>query len=111
MLYTPQPAAPMVNDWLDRHRDPRSFALHLVGIPATILGVLLVPVYATMLSIPTFLFALAAFVGGFAVQFLGHALDGTEPGEVKGLRTWWARRHAAGSASVDAGVKVTGSAA
>ena len=82
----------MVNDWIDRHRDPRSFILHLLGIPATILGVLLVPVYAMLLSVPIFAFALAAFVGGFALQFLGHAFDGTEPGEIKGLRIWWARR-------------------
>ena len=92
MIYTPQPPSPMVNDWVDRHRDPRSFFLHLLGIPATILGVLLIPVYAMLLSVPIFVFALTAFVGGFVLQFLGHACDGTEPGEIKGLRVWWTRR-------------------
>ena len=92
MIYTPQPPSPMVNDWIDRHRDPRSFVLHLFGIPGTILGVLLIPVYAVLLSLHVFSFALALFVGGFFLQFLGHACDGTEPGEIKGLRTWWARR-------------------
>ena len=88
----------MVNDWIERHRDPRSFVLHLLGIPGTILGVLLIPVYAMLLSMPVFGLALAAFVGGFVLQFLGHALDGTEPGEIKGLRTWWARRREARAA-------------
>ena len=99
MIYTPQPASPMVNDWIERHRDPRSFALHLFGIPATILGVLLIPVYTMLVSIPVFGFALAAFLGGFVIQFLGHALDGTEPGEIKGLRLWWSRRREARAAS------------
>lgn len=98
MLITPQPPAPMVQDWLERHRDARSFALHLFGIPGTILGVLLIPVYLTLLSVTVFLFALACFVGGYALQFLGHALDGTEPGEVRGLRVWWGRRREARAA-------------
>jgi hypothetical protein len=54
----------------------------MFGIPPTILGVLLIPVYVYCLSIPIFLFALALFVGGYLVQFLGHALEGTDPGEV-----------------------------
>ena len=99
MIYTPQPPSPMVNDWVERHRDPRSFVLHLFGIPGTILGVLLIPIYATLLSVPVFSFALAAFVGGFVLQFLGHALDGTEPGEVRGIRLWWNRRREARAAT------------
>ena len=95
MIYTPQTASPLVNDWIDRHRDPRSFVLHLFGIPGTILGVLLVPIYTMLWSRPVFGFALVVFLGGFALQFLGHALDGTEPGEIKGLRAWWARRREA----------------
>ena len=29
-----------------------------------------------------FLFALALFLGGYMVQFLGHAIEGTDPGEI-----------------------------
>jgi uncharacterized membrane protein YGL010W len=82
MIYPPLPPSPLVENWLERHRDPVSFALHLVGIPPTILGVLLVPVYGFLLSLPIFLFALAMFVGGYLIQFLGHALEGTDPGEI-----------------------------
>ena len=54
----------------------------LVVVPPTILGVLLIPVYVFCLSVPIFLLALALFVGGYLVQFLGHALEGTDPGEI-----------------------------
>jgi len=95
MIYPPQPPAPLVLNWVERHQDPKSFVLHLFGIPGTILGVLLMPIYVLLMSFTLFLVALAMFVGGFLLQFLGHALDGTEPGEIKALRRWWARRRAA----------------
>jgi hypothetical protein len=95
MIFTPQPPSPLVNNWIDRHRDIRSFVLHLIGIPCTILGVLLMPIYILLLSLTVFLFALTIFVGGFLVQFLGHGLDGTEPGEIKGIRIWLAKRRQA----------------
>jgi uncharacterized membrane protein YGL010W len=94
MIYPPQPPAPMVRDWIERHRDPKSFVLHLFGIPGTILGVLLMPIYLLLMSFTLFLFALVLFVGGFLLQFLGHALEWTEPGEIKALRLWWAGRKA-----------------
>src|SRR4051794_32081923 len=82
MLCPPQPPGRLVQSWLTRHQDPASFVLHMIGIPPTILGVLLIPVYFWLVSVPIFLFALALFVGGYLVQFLGHALEGTDPGEV-----------------------------
>ncbi len=92
MIFTPQPPSPYVNNWIERHRDPRSFVLHLLGIPCTILGVLLMPIYLFLLSFFVFTLALVLFVGGFLLQFLGHGLDGSEPGEIKALRHWMARR-------------------
>jgi hypothetical protein len=76
----------LIADWMARHRDPTSFVLHMFGIPPTILGVLLIPVYVMLVSIPIFLFALALFVGGYLIQFLGHMVDWTEPGEIAYLR-------------------------
>ncbi len=54
----------------------------MIGIPPTILGVLLVPIYLILLSLPVFLLALALFIGGYLLQFLGHFLEGTDPGEI-----------------------------
>lgn len=94
MIYPPQPPAPLVLNWIERHRDPMSFALHILGIPGTILGVLLMPIYLMLMSVPLFLLSMVLFVGGFGLQFLGHALDHTEPGEIKAIRQWWAARRA-----------------
>ncbi|MCA1685654.1 MAG: DUF962 domain-containing protein [Planctomycetia bacterium] len=82
MICPPLPPSKLVLDWLQRHRNPLSFLLHMVGIPPTLLGVLLIPVYVYCLSVPIFLFALGLFVGGYLVQFLGHALEGSDPGEI-----------------------------
>lgn len=82
MICPPLSRSKLVDYWLERHRNPISFLLHMIGIPPTILGVLLIPIYVYCLSLPIFLFALALFVGGYLVQFLGHALEGTDPGEV-----------------------------
>jgi hypothetical protein len=86
MICPPQPRWSLIDDWMERHRNPTSFVLHMFGIPPTILGVLLIPVYVMLLSIPIFLLALAMFVGGYLVQFLGHVVDWTEPGEIAYLR-------------------------
>ena len=86
MIVPPLAPAPIVEDWLQRHARPVSFALHMVGIPMTIMGVLLVPIYIGLASASILVFSLSLFVGGYLVQFLGHALEGSEPGEVAYLR-------------------------
>ncbi|MDR3633686.1 MAG: DUF962 domain-containing protein [Isosphaeraceae bacterium] len=82
MLCPPHEPSPLVTNWLERHRDPISFVLHMIGIPPTIVGVLMIPVYVYMMSFQLFLLALALFVGGYLLQFLGHAVDGNDPGEI-----------------------------
>ncbi|MDB5349757.1 MAG: hypothetical protein JWN86_1004 [Planctomycetota bacterium] len=86
MICPPLTPAPVVLDWLARHRRPVSLVMHLIGIPLTLMGALLVPVYVALLSRPIFLFSLSLFVVGYLIQFLGHALEGTEPGEILYLR-------------------------
>ena len=54
----------------------------MIGIPPTILGVLFVSIYLTLLSLPIFFVALALFVGGYLLQFAGHVIEGTDPGEI-----------------------------
>ncbi len=82
MICPPLPPSRLVVNWLARHQNPISFFLHIIGIPPTILGMLLMPVYLYAFSMTLFLFAMALFVGGYMIQFLGHALEGTDPGEV-----------------------------
>jgi len=68
--------------WLDRHLDPVSFVLHMIGIPPTILGVMLFSVYVGLFSLTLCLFSVALFVGGYLLQFAGHAIERTDPGEI-----------------------------
>jgi hypothetical protein len=82
MVYPPTPPHRLIGHWLDRHRNPVSFFLHMIGIPPTILGVLLLPVYVGAFSRHIMVLALALFLGGYLLQFAGHALDRTDPGEI-----------------------------
>ena len=64
-----------IENWLARHQNPTSFWLHMLGIPACF--------FAT----PMFLFlqqwalATVMFVAGYALQFLGHYIEGNRSGE------------------------------
>jgi|SRR5579864_4938813 len=95
MLCPPHPPAPIVQNWLERHRDPRSFVLHIIGIPLSVLALLFFPIYVILLSLPIFLFSLTLFFAGYVLQFLGHALDGSEPGEWLALKRFVGRRYGA----------------
>ena len=59
-----------------RHRHPANIALHAVGLPVTFL----LPIWLLLRG--QFFFAVLAFVGGYALQFLGHAIEGNDAGEV-----------------------------
>src|SRR5262249_23689646 len=82
MLDPPLEPHPLVAHWLLRHPNPTSYILHIIGIPPTILRFLFIPIYLSLLSFPIFLLALALFLGGYVLQFAGHLLEGTDPGEI-----------------------------
>jgi hypothetical protein len=82
MIEPPLPPDPRVRRWLDRHPHPTSIVLHMIGIPPTLLGALFVAIYLSAFSLPVFALALALFVGGYVLQFAGHLLEGTDPGEI-----------------------------
>jgi uncharacterized membrane protein YGL010W len=68
-----------LRNWRSRHRNPTNFLLHMAGIPATILAVPL-----TVLG--HWLLAGGVFLGGYALQFLGHIVEGNRSGEEELLR-------------------------
>jgi uncharacterized membrane protein YGL010W len=82
MIYPPLPPHRLVGHWLERHPNRTSFILHVIGIPPMILGVLLCSVYVALLSFSLFLVAVALCVFGWGLQFAGHGLEGTDPGEI-----------------------------
>ena len=67
--------ANFIKNYMERHQHPVNQVLHLVGVPLTFL------VSAACLCFQQWWWALAAFLGGYALQFLGHAIEGNDAGE------------------------------
>jgi len=76
----------LLENWLAHHRNPVNFWLHMAGIPACFL---LAPV---LLIFRAWLWAGGAFILGYALQFIGHAVEGTPPGEWRLLKRISPRR-------------------
>jgi hypothetical protein len=67
--------------WRLRHQLPINFALHVVGIPVALGGLLLLPLaLAGALSVDWY-WGLAALVAGYGLQYVGHRLEGNDLGE------------------------------
>jgi uncharacterized membrane protein YGL010W len=85
---------PLAN-WKKRHRNRTNFWIHMVGIPAS------------FVAAPAFLIfgrgwlALSAFVAGYALQFLGHLVEGNQSGEEELLRRILRRKKPAPPAKPD----------
>lgn len=69
-----------IENWLSRHRNPTSFWLHMMGIPACFV------VAPVLLVLMLWLLAAAFFIGGYALQFIGHLVEGNRSGEEMLLR-------------------------
>ncbi|NQU75556.1 MAG: DUF962 domain-containing protein [Planctomycetes bacterium] len=65
---------PPIQNWMGRHQDPVNFWLHMLGIPATVLAV-------PLAIVGCWLLAVGFFVAGYALQFIGHAVEGNDSGE------------------------------
>lgn len=65
-----------LSNYLQRHRHPVNLALHVVGVPMTFV------VSVILLMGGHWTWALLAFVGGYVLQFVGHAIEGNDAGEV-----------------------------
>jgi hypothetical protein len=92
MIETPPPAKPpltwrrplrkILRNWLERHRDPFNFWIHLVGIPMAVAGVVL------LIALPwdQWYWGAGAFVLGYVLQYLGHRVEGNDLGEWAGIK-------------------------
>jgi hypothetical protein len=89
--WVPEPFGPAwLRFWLERHQHPVNYVLHLIGIPMTLLSLLVPPILGLALwswfwLIGSFLFLGA---GGYALQFVGHLLEGNDPGEILVVKRW-----------------------
>ncbi len=74
------------SNWFSRHRDRVNFALHMVGIPAAFVAA---PAAAVM---KYWVLAAGLFLGGYALQFIGHLIEGNRSGEEELVRRLLRRR-------------------
>lgn len=64
-----------VRNYISRHENPGNAVFHLAGVP-------LAPFFCLYLLLRgRFRAALAAFVAGYTLQWIGHSLQGNEVGE------------------------------
>lgn len=64
-----------LRNWLDRHQNRTSFWLHMIGIPMTVVGV-----GVGIANNP--MWGVLLFVAGYGLQFIGHAIEGNDAGEL-----------------------------
>src|SRR5438034_11637326 len=69
----------ILRNWRERHQDPFNFAIHLIGIPLTVVGVCL-------LFLVDWYWGVGAFVLGYLLQFIGHCVEGNDLGEWAGIK-------------------------
>ena len=71
-----------VKNYVARHQHPLNQLLHAVGVPLTFVASIVFLVQ----NQPWW--ALGCFVGGYALQFIGHAIEGNDAGEVVLIKRW-----------------------
>jgi hypothetical protein len=72
-------AARARRNWLDRHRAPANFWIHLVGIPLALAGVVL-------LFVTDWYWGAGAVAAGYLLQWIGHRIEGNDVGELIPLK-------------------------
>lgn len=74
-----RPLRKILRNWRERHRHPFNFWIHLIGIPLAVTGVVL-------FFLTDWYWGLAAFVGGYFLQAVGHLVEGNDVGEWAGIK-------------------------
>lgn len=72
--------------WLLRHQNATNYRLHIIGIPMTVLA--LCPLIWDFTSLWMWVLAAVLFLTGYGLQFLGHAIEGNDAGELIAVKKW-----------------------
>ena len=72
----------IIASWMLRHQNSTSLLLHLIGIPMTVAAIVFV-VVAAISAGGSLCWWMAGilFVLGYALQFIGHGIEGNDAGE------------------------------
>ena len=74
--------AGLVENWIERHQNRVSFWLHMVGIPLTIASVVLAGMQLAESRWDLWWRPVLLLVVGYLLQWIGHAIEGNDMGEV-----------------------------
>ena len=85
----------LLANWLERHRHPVSFWLHMAGIPMTLAALVLGGVQLAAWRWDLWYRPAALFVTGYALQWVGHLIEGNDMGEVVLIKKWLGREYVA----------------
>ena len=66
----------IASNYVQRHRNRTNQLLHVVGVPLTFV------VSVVFLIGQQWIWAGCAFVGGYVLQIIGHAIEGNDAGEI-----------------------------
>lgn len=77
-----------LKNYRERHLHPGNMAFHLIGLPVTF--VLPIHFLVWHKHYPA-IWALYAFVIGYVLQFIGHAIEGNDAGELILVKRWFGR--------------------
>ena len=79
----PGPSYPKpIRNWLQRHRHPFNFWIHMLGIPIAVAGLVLLFV----LPGDQWYLGVGGLVIGYALQWVGHSVEGNDVGEWAGIK-------------------------
>src|SRR5262249_43516163 len=70
-----------LQNWLERHRHPFNFWIHILGIPLAVAGLVLLVV-----AWDRWWWGLGGVVLGYFLQWLGHTVEGNDVGEWAGIK-------------------------
>jgi hypothetical protein len=84
-----------LTNWFQRHQHPLSLVLHLIGIPLTILAVVLLFVQLAQWRWDLWYRPLVVLVAGYLLQWVGHLIEGNDMGEVILVKKWLGRPYVA----------------
>ncbi len=75
-----------LTNYIQRHTHPLNQLLHLVGVPLTFVVTIVLINQGTAWWWPV-----VSFFGGYLLQFIGHAIEGNDAGEVVLVKKWLGR--------------------
>lgn len=68
--------------WLERHQNPISFWLHMVGIPLSIAAIPIALVQLSQDRWDLWWRPVALIAAGYMLQWVGHRIEGNDMGEI-----------------------------